>query len=58
MAKTKEDVFYELLKTFENSERSVNRLISGDDEELISYGLKKIELEIKMFMREYKEAKL
>lgn len=57
MIKTKHDVFLELLKMFECSEKSVNRLISGDDDELIKHGLKKIELEIKMFIREYEEAK-
>ena len=56
MNKTKEDVFLELLQLFEQSEKSVNRLISGDDEELIAYGNRKIEIEIGLFMNEYRRA--
>lgn len=54
--KTKEDVFYELLSMYEQSEKSVNRMISGDDAKLENYGLKKIELVLKQLAKEYQEA--
>ena len=52
----KEEVFLKLLSMYEQAERQVNRLMNEYDEELQSYELKKIEMLIEKFAKEYQEA--
>lgn len=53
---TKKDVFLKLLLMFQDAEKSVNRLISGDDVELINYGIEKIDLMVTRIAEMYEEA--
>ena len=53
----KEEVFTRLLSMYEQAERQINRLINEYDDELCNYELKKIEIIVKQFIREYQEAK-
>lgn len=52
----KNDIFVKLLLMYEQAEKQVNRLISGDDAELIKYGESKIEMVLKQISQEYEEA--
>lgn len=52
----KEDVFMKLLSMYEKAERQVNRLMNEYDEELQDYELKKIEMIVEKFAKEYQEA--
>lgn len=53
---TKDDVFNKLLAMYEQAERQINRLINEYNEDLSDYELKKIELIIRQFSKEYEEA--
>lgn len=53
---TKDMVFERLLFMFEQSEKTVNRLISGDDKDLIAYGMEKIDLAVRQIAQQYQEA--
>lgn len=53
---TKQEVFTKLLLMFKDAEKSVNRLISGEDQELIAYGLEKIDLMVTRMAEMYEEA--
>ena len=53
----KEGVFLKLLSMYEQAERQVNRLMNEYDEKLQNYELKKIEMIVKQFLKEYQEAK-
>lgn len=52
----KEEVFLKLLQMYEQAERQVNRLMNEYDDELYNYEMKKIEMLIEKFSKEYKEA--
>ena len=41
---------------YEQAEKSANRLMSGDDEQLREYGLDKIKMVLKQISQEYEEA--
>ena len=52
----KDLVFEKLLFMYEQAEKSVNRFLSGDDEQLLAYGLNKIDLTIRQIAQQYQEA--
>lgn len=53
----KEEVFMRLLSMYEQAEKQINRLINEYDDDLCNYELKKIEIIVKQFIRDYQEAK-
>lgn len=52
----KDLVFEKLLFMYEQAEKSVNRFLSGDDEQLLAYGLNKIDLTVRQIAQQYQEA--